>query len=131
MSEVTILKTVSNFGSIVSLRSDGIMQIDMKANNTLQLVDAKQMVNAFAEVGGGKKYPLLFIAGDFALASPDARKYASGIEANQYTLASVFVVKNSIQKMMGNAYITFNKPITPTKIMTSQEAAITWLKTFL
>lgn len=131
MSEVTIVKSVANFGSIVSLRSDGIIQIDMKANNTLQLVDAKQMVTAFAEVGGGKKYPLLFIAGDFALASPDARKYASGVEANQYTLASVFVVKNSIQKIMGNAYITFNKPITPTKIMTSKEAAITWLKTFL
>lgn len=131
MSEATIIKSVTNFGSIVSLRSDGIIQIDMKSNNTLQLVDAKQMVTAFAEVGGGKKYPLLFIAGDFALASPDARKYASGIEANQYTLASVFVVKNSIQKIMGNAYITFNKPITPTKIMTSQEAAITWLKTFL
>ena len=131
MSEVTIVKSVTTFGSIVSLRSDGIIQIDMKANNTLQLVDAKQMVNAFAEVGGGKKYPLLFIAGDFALASPDARKYASGTEANQYTLASVFVVKNSIQKIMGNAYITFNKPITPTKIMTSQEAAITWLKTYL
>lgn len=131
MSEVTIVKSVANFGSIVSLRSDGIIQIDMKANNTLQLVDAKQMVTAFAEVGGGKKYPLLFIAGDFALASPDARKYASGVEANQYTLASVFVVKNSIQKIMGNAYITFNKPITPTKIMTNQEAAISWLKTFL
>ena len=131
MSEVTIVKSVTTFGSIVSLRSDGIIQIDMKANNTLQLVDAKQMVNAFAEVGGGKKYPLLFIAGDFALASPDARKYASGTEANQYTLASVFVVKNSIQKIMGNAYITFNKPITPTKIMTNKEAAIAWLKTYL
>lgn len=131
MDEITIVKSVTTFGSIVSLRSDGIIQIDMKANNTLQLVDARQMVTAFAEVGGGKKYPLLFIAGDFALASPDARKYASGVEANQYTLASVFVVKNSIQKIMGNAYITFNKPITPTKIMTSQEAAIAWLKTFL
>ncbi len=131
MSEVTIVKSATTFGSIISLRSDGIIQIDMKANNTLQLVDARQMVNAFAEIGGGKKYPLLFIAGDFALASPDARKYASGIEANQYTLASVFVVKNSIQKIMGNAYITFNKPITPTKIMTREESAVTWLKSFL
>ena len=131
MGEITIVKSVTTFGSIISLRSDGIIQIDMKANNTLQLVDARQMVNAFVEVGGGKKYPLLFIAGDFALASPDARKYASGTEANQYTLASAFVVKNSIQKIMGNAYITFNKPITPTKIMTNQESAVTWLKTFL
>lgn len=131
MSEKTILKSINNASSIVSLRSDGIIQIEIKANNTLQLIDGKQMVNAFAELGGGKKFPLLFIAGDFALASPDARKYASGTEANQYTLASVFVVKNSVQKLMGNAYITFNKPITPTKIMTSEVEAVKWLKTFL
>ncbi len=131
MSEITLLKSIVNASTIVSLRSDGIIQIEMNANKTLQLIDGKQIVNAFAEVGGGKKYPLLFIAGDFALASPDARKYASGIEANQYTLASVFVVNNSIQKIMGNAYITFNKPITPTKIMTNKESAIAWLKTFL
>lgn len=131
MAEITLLGSVKNFGSIVSLRSDGIIQIEIKPNNTLQIVDGKQMVNAFAEVGGGKKYPLLFLAGDFSLASYDARKYASGKEANQYTLASVFVVKNSIQKLMGNAYITFNKPITPTKIMTSEQEAVKWLKTFL
>ncbi|MBL0329680.1 MAG: hypothetical protein IPP64_09750 [Bacteroidetes bacterium] len=91
MSEKTIIKSINNASSIVSLRSDGIIQIEIKANNTLQLIDGKQMVNAFAELGGGKKFPLLFIAGDFALASPDARKYASGAEANQYTLASVLL----------------------------------------
>lgn len=131
MSEITILKTIETAASTVALRSDGILQINVKPNTTLQLSDGKEMVNAFAEIGGGKKFPLLFIAGDFALASSEARYYASGKEANQYTLASVFVVKNIAQKLMGNAYITFNKPITPTKIMTDKESAITWLKTFL
>ncbi len=131
MSEITIVRSIDNDATTVSLRSDGILQIGIKANKTLQLVDARQIVNAFAELGGGKKFPLLFIAGDFALASSDARKYASGAEANQYTLASVFVVKNSVQKLMGNAYITFNKPITPTRIMTSEDEALKWLKTFL
>ncbi|CAN5552803.1 hypothetical protein BH10BAC1_BH10BAC1_19420 [soil metagenome] len=131
MSEITILKTIDNSGSKVSLRSDGILQIELKPNATLQLKDAKEMVVAFSEIGEGKKYPLLFIAGDFALASSDARSYASGQDANQFTLASVFVVSNVAQKLMGNAYITFNKPITPTKIMTSESEAIKWLKTFL
>lgn len=126
-----IIKSIPTEGSIVSLRDDGILQIEMRSNRTLQLKDAKEMVAAFAELGEGKKFPLLFIAGDFALASSDARTYASGTEANQYTLASVFVVKNIAQKLMGNAYISFNKPITPTKIMTSETEAIAWLKTFL
>jgi hypothetical protein len=131
MSEITLIKSITQNACMVSLRSDGIVQIEIKPNTTLNLSDGQAMVKAFAELGEGKKFPLLFIAGDFALASAEARYYASGKEANQYTLASVFVVKNIAQKLMGNAYITFNKPITPTKIMTSQEEAISWLKTFL
>ena len=103
----------------------------MKPNATLKLTDGQEMVKSFAEIGGGKKYPLLFIAGDFALANAEARYYASGKEANQYTIASVFVVKNVAQKLMGNAYVTFNKPITPTKIFTNEDEAVKWLKTFI
>jgi hypothetical protein len=131
MDEISITRTIDMKASSVSLRSDGIIQIAVKPNTTLQVEDGKEIVKAFAELGGGKKFPLLFLAGDFALASSDARNYASGQEANQYTLASVFVVKNIAQKLMGNAYITFNKPITPTKIMTSEYEAVKWLKTFL
>ena len=131
MEEVTILKTINNVAASVSLRSDGIIKIEIKPNTNLKLADGQEMVKAFAEIGGGKKYPLLFIAGDFALANAEARYYASGKEANQYTLASVFVVNNVAQKLMGNAYITFNKPITPTKILTNEEEAVKWLKTFI
>jgi hypothetical protein len=131
MSEITILKTLETAAAILELRSDGILQINVRPNTTLQLKDGQEMVKAFAEIGEGNKFPLLFIAGDFALATSEARYYASGKEANQYTLASVFVVRNIAQKLMGNAYITFNKPITPTRILTSEEEAIKWLKTFL
>ncbi|MGZ3901807.1 MAG: DUF7793 family protein [Bacteroidia bacterium] len=131
MEEVTIVKSIKNDATTVSLRSDGIIQIEIKPNTTLKLNDGKDVVKAFAEIGGGKKFPLLFIAGDFALANAEARYYASGKEANQYTLASVFVVNNVAQKLMGNAYITFNKPITPTKILTNHEEAVKWLKTFI
>ena len=131
MSEISILRSIDNVASKVSMRSDGIIQIEIKQNTTLKLIDGQEIVKAFAEIGGGKKFPLLFIAGDFALANAEARYYASGKEANQYTLASVFVVNNIAQKLMGNAYITFNKPITPTKIMTNKDEAVKWLKTFI
>ncbi|MFL5763414.1 MAG: hypothetical protein ACJ77K_05675 [Bacteroidia bacterium] len=131
MSEISIIKKIEGDAYTLSLRSDGILQINIKPNRNLDLPNGQQMVKDFAEMGGGKKFPLLFVAGDFTLATADARAYASGKEANQYTLASVFVVKNTAQKLMGNAYIAFNKPITPTKIMTSEPEAVKWLKTFL
>ena len=54
-----------------------------------------------------------------------------GVAVLELSIASVFVVKNVAQKLMGNAYITFNKPITPTKIFTNEDEAVKWLKTFI
>ena len=129
--QVQLLKTTELDASIVSLRSDGILQIFMKPNRTMNLKDGMDMVRVFGEIGEGKKYPLLFIAGDFTLANAEARYYAASEEANQYTLAVVFVVNNVAQKLMGNAFITFNKPVKQTKIFTKEEEGVKWLKTFL
>ncbi len=129
--EPTIIKELDLDASIVSMRNDGIIQIFMKANRTMNIIDGKQMVQAFKEIGGGKKYPLLFIAGNFTLANTEARQYAASEEANKYTLASAFVVNNIAQKLMGQAYMSFNHPITPTRILTNEEDAISWLKSFL
>lgn len=112
------------------IRPDGIMQISMKPNTTLKQSDAETMVKLFKEMGGGKKFLLLFIAGNDTSVSTDARYYASGQEANQYTIASAFVVKSVAQKLLGNAYVTFNKPITPTRIFTEQDDAVKWLEGF-
>jgi hypothetical protein len=128
---VEILKKTDLDASIVSLRSDGILQIFMKPNRTMKLIDGQNMVKAFADLGGGKKYPLLFIAGDFTLANAEARYYAASEEANLYTVAVVFIVNNIAQKIMGNAFITFNKPVKPTKILTSEEEGVKWLKSFM
>lgn len=129
--DTSIIKEINLDASIVSLRNDGIIQIFMKPNLTMNLNDGKQMVEALNTIGEGRKFPLLFIAGSFTLANTEARQYAASEEANRYTLASAFVVNNIAQKLMGQAYVSFNHPITPTRIVTNEEGAVTWLKTFL
>lgn len=129
--DTSIIKEIILDASVVSLRSDGIIQIFMKPNLTMSMNDGKQMVDALGIIGGGEKFPLLFIAGNFTLANTEARQYAASEEANQYTLASAFVVNNIAQKLMGQAYVSFNHPITPTRILTNEEDAVTWLMTFL
>jgi hypothetical protein len=116
--------------SVLSLRSDGIMHISMKQNVTLNLKDAEDMVRTFGEMGDGKKFLLLFIASPDTSVNTEARYYASSPEANRFTIASAFVVKSIAQKLLGNAYVTFNKPITPTRIFTNEEEAQDWLYTF-
>lgn len=127
---IEIIKSRDIGSSVLSLRSDGIMHISMKENTTLNLKDAETMVRTFGEMGEGKKFPLLFIAGTDASVNTEARYYASTPEANRFTIASAFVVKSIAQKLLGNAYVTFNKPITPTRIFTNEQDALEWLSAF-
>jgi hypothetical protein len=116
--------------SILTLRSDGILNIFMKPQKVLKQSDGEDIVKGLAEMGNGKKFLLLFTAGDDTSVSTEARYYASTPEANKYTIASAFVVKSIAQKLLGNAYVTFNKPITPTRIFTDENEAVKWLNTF-
>jgi len=127
---IEIIKTKDIGASVLSLRSDGIMHISFKEHVTLNLKDAEEMVRAFGEMGDGKKFLLLFIAGTDSSVNTEARYYASSPEANRFTIASAFVVRNIAQKLLGNAYVTFNKPVTPTRIFTSETDAEEWLYTF-
>ena len=124
---VEITKHADHNGFTLTIRPDGIMQITMKPDFKLTLADAEAMVKLFKEMGNGKKFLLLFIAGNDTSVATDARYYASGAEANKYTIASAFVVKSIAQKLLGNAYVTFNKPVTPTRIFTDEESAVKWL----
>lgn len=117
--------------SIVSLRADGIIEFYLKSNITLGLEDAKAVVVATEKLGGGKKYPLLITAGNFTLVDTEVRKYASSEEGNIYTIASGIVVNNLAQQLLGNAYIKFNKPPTPTRLFTKEEEAVKWLRSFI
>lgn len=46
----------------------GIILIDFNPHNNIIVNDTKEKLETFAKLGGGKKYSLLFIARDYALA---------------------------------------------------------------
>ena len=84
-----------------------------------------------AELGGGKAYPNLVIVNHFFNASSEVREFAASEEGNKYTIADAFVVKHVAVKLIGNVYISFNKPQKPTRIFDDVAEAEKWLKTFL
>jgi len=115
----------------VSLREDGIVLVDIKANQEIDVKDVKDVVGALEQIGNGKKYPLLIITGEYTLPTAEARAYIATAESDPYASAEAYVVKSLSQKLVGNVYLSFNKPARPTHIFTSEEKAIEWLKQFL
>lgn len=115
----------------VSLRKDGIIHITVAGNHEIDVSDVKVIVDAIEKIGKGKKYPLLIVTGEYTLPTPEARAYIATPESDPFASAEAYVVKSLSQKLVGNVFLSFNKPARPTKIFNSEEKALEWLKGFL
>jgi hypothetical protein len=128
--DVDVVKRVELDRTVISLRSDNIMHIYMKEGVTLELKDAEAIVETIKEMGNGITFLNLVETGEDADVDREVRAYSASKEANVYTKADAVLVRSFAQRMIGNFYISFNKPIKPTKIFTSKKDAIKWLKQF-
>ena len=118
--------------AIVFLRSDGIVQINIKENvDELSLDDFIEIVEAIGIVGGGIKRPILSVANGYINVEKEARGFSAGEAGTIYTIADAFVLNSFALKLIGNFYLKIDKPIVPTKMFTNTDYAVQWLKTFL
>ncbi len=60
-----------------------------------------------------------------------ARNYLSSEDGKMYINAGAILVGNTKSKIMGNIFITFNKPELPTKLFTNKAGAVKWLHQFI
>ena len=118
-------------GFSMSLRSDGIVQVDINSGEEMDVKHIKRGVGFLKEISDGKKFPLLFVVGEFSLPSAKARLYEASEESNPYASAEAYVINSLAQKLVGNFYLKTNKPFRPTKFFRSIEEATEWLKEFL
>lgn len=128
---IEILKQIDFDNKSVALRSDGIVLVTITSNEEVEVKDVVEVVSALEEIGKGKKFPLLIITQKYTLPSPEARAYIATAGSNPFASAEAYIIQSFSQKLVGNVYISFNKPARPTRIFTSEAKATEWLKTFL
>lgn len=116
---------------IITLRSDGIMQMEIGDDCVVDIKDLKEIGDAVFRIGNGKKFPNLILVGEYSNITKDARDYSTTIENNVYTLADAFVVRAMHQKLLANLYLKINQPKIPTRFFESEEDAVDWLKKYL
>lgn len=129
---IDIINETELSASIVSLRSDGLFQVQMKEiDREVSLQDIEEMTAAVGKIGNGKMYPVLILIKRHNSISKEASEYAASDIAGIYTLADAIVINNFAIRIASNFYIKIFKPKRPTKMFTSEEKAVDWLKTFL
>jgi len=128
MSQVNTVKEIKTRVTTCRLRDDGILESIGFQGVEVKLADAIEIIEAQAVLAAGKKHPLIVnIIGTKHL-DRDARMYFTGKKAEINVSFMALVVNSSIEKMIANFIIGFNKSSFPVKVFTSEEESISWLK---
>lgn len=115
-----------DFGSI-ALRHDGIMLVVFKSYTLINAEKSERLKQATLELGGGQKFPFLIYLGENCSTDDTLMQFARNPE-NKYSSAEAIVISSTIQKILGNLYNRFMKPVVPTKLFTNATDAEYWLK---
>lgn len=126
--EIAFLKQVELKAVDIKLRSDGIMQFDIKPCENFTVNDLKEANTAADNLGDGKIFQRLVFVNHFIRFDKEVRKYGATEESNKNVAAVAFVTNLLALKFIGNFYISFNKPVRLTQIFDSEVKALEWLK---
>jgi hypothetical protein len=115
--------------AFVTYRStDGIICTAAKPGVDIILTYAIENSLIVNELCRGHKHPLLIDLKNLKSITPQARGFFSARDRETDVCAFAFIIHSNFQKMVGNIFIQFNRPRIPTRLFTSYESALEWLK---
>lgn len=93
--------------------------------------DARENLAVILELVKGRRAPVLVDLRFIRSQSAEARAVFAGHEATRVTQALALIIDSPLSRMLGNFYLGFNKPQTPSRLFTSVADGEAYLRTFL
>ncbi len=115
----------------LTLRKDGILNVDISAEKEYTVDNLKELMPIMGQFLNYKKVPMLITRDESVLPTLETRNYWAKKDSCPYSLAEAFIMKTLALKLIGNFYLKVNKPGRTTRIFSSEEDAVKWLKSFL
>lgn len=110
------------------LDGEGIVHAKLKPHLALGLADAREAVRAIGQLCGGKPSPVLVDMTELLSMDRDARQYFAGAETARVESAVAILIRSPLSRAIGNFFMGLNKPLFPTRLFTSEQDALAWLK---
>jgi hypothetical protein len=109
---------------------NGIFFISYKQGLVINIEIAKQNVADRLRISNGITRPMFTDGRNFVSIDLDSMEYLKSKDAMRYISAGAFLMDNYLHKLMGNLFLTIDKPPVPAKLFTDKEAALQWLEQF-
>ncbi|MGZ3862925.1 MAG: DUF7793 family protein [Bacteroidia bacterium] len=103
----------------------GIIKLSVIEGIELEQEDARQMIESAVKMAEGKDYAILFDANRSGNISYEAREEFARSKKRK----AVAIVTNSLaNKLIGNFFINFHKPLSSSRIFNDEKSALEWLR---
>ena len=112
----------------VGMNGDGIVTVRVRPGERQSLADAEQNLAAALEARGGVRRPVLVNISQAVPLDADVRRYYSGPVLQGFTAIALVIHASPLGRMIGNVYLHIADTVIPTRLFTSEESAIQWLR---
>lgn len=110
---------------------DGIARIIHFPGVELTLADAEETMAAYLKLNNGKRLPLFIDTKTMKSMSRESRQYYAGEEAAKVASAAAIIVGTPVSRVLGNFYIGLSNPHLPSRLFSSEDEALEWLKGYI
>lgn len=90
--------------------------------------DVYEMRKVFLRFSDDQPFAVLLDASNNFTPTEEARALLASKEFTSKRIAAAFVTTSLANKLIGNFFINFNRPATPTRMFTDEAAALAWLQ---
>jgi hypothetical protein len=110
---------------------DGIVRIIHIPGAEVTLEDAQETMAAYLKLNNGKRRPLFIDTKTMKSMTRETRQYYAGEEAAKVASAAAIVVGTPVSRVLGNFYIGLSNPRLPSRLFSSENEALEWLKGYI
>mgnify|MGYP002336191693 CR=1 FL=1 len=110
------------------LESEGIMYIECLPGTTLTLEDARESTRIGGELTENIPRPLLCDLTNVVKMSQECRQHFAGAEHAKVFTKCVLIITSPMSRIIGNFFLGANRPLRPTRLFTSREEGLDWLR---
>lgn len=110
---------------------DGIVRIIFVPGAEVTLRDAREIMDAYHKLRKGRRLPLLVDTRRMRSNSREARHLFAGEEAQGSATAAAIIVDTPVTRVLANFYLGLSKPRLPSRLFSSEDEALAWLKGYL
>ena len=118
----------SNSKYEITIVAERIFKVTPFEGIELDANDVYEMRKLYLNFSEGRPFAVLLDAANNFTPTDKARELLATKEFAEKRVAAAFVTRTLANKIVGNFFIKFNRPVSPTKLFTDEIAALEWLK---